>query len=265
MQAGSKSEIVTRAQFERQLDAVAKKMGSRTIHKRIVLAVGGLATAELRLGVPTAAIPTYEMGGEYYRGKLVGLNLAALANQVVVIGDEGSNRGRLLVDVARSIKPPTSGDRLYGEDALTYAFIAREDELEPGIRPILPDFFGELCKGKPPKPYWEFEHLRLIPEVREVAHRVELLDAPDRPNALLVVGDCFTAGAELAKRLGISGRHVGGLPVDANGVPDMGWAYVGDCENRNVLVLGAAGVQLDTVVEAVGKTGTPQPYTLSAL
>jgi|GEM_PF-6204288 len=260
------NEIVTRARFERQCKVVARKIGSRTIHKRVVLAVGGLATAELPLGVPTAAIPTYEKDGNYYMGRLVRLRLKALARQVVVIGDEGSNRGRLLVDVARSIKPPTLDDkkigRQYGSEALTYAFIARKDEIKPGIKPILPDFFGELCVGKPPKPYWEFEHMRRISAVREIARKVE--EVGPRPSALLIVGNCFTAGAELAKRLGISGRYVGGLPVDEHGVPDMSWAYVGDCENRNVLVLGGADVRLDSVIRAVAKTGTPQPYMLSA-
>lgn len=268
LQAGSKNEIVTRARFELQLHAVAQKIESRVIHKRIVLAVGGLATAELPLGVPTAAIPTYEEGGDYHIGKLVGLDLEALDDEVVWLSDEGGNRGRLLVDVAKFIKPPTIKERkmgrLYGRDALTCAFIARKDEVAPGIMPILPDFFGELCSGKPPKPYWEFEHLRRIPEVREIAQKVELLPAPKRPNALLVVGDCFTAGAELAKRLGISGRYVGGLPAGENGVPDMSWAYVGDCEGRNVLVLGATGVRLDSVARAVAKSGTPQLYMLSA-
>lgn len=261
------SEIITRARFERQLQTVAEKMRPHKVHKRVVLAVGGLATAELALGVPTAAIPTYEEDGNYYMGNLIRLNLEALIGQVVAIGDEGSNRGQLLVDVAKSIKPPTLEDekmgRLYGKDALTYAFIAREDEIAPGVLPILPDFFGELCVGKPPKPYWEFEHLRRIREVRELARTFDGVAA--RPQALLVVGDCFTAGAELAKSLGINGRYVGGLPADENGMPDMTWAQVGDCEGRNVLVLGAAGVHLDMVVDAVAQTGTPQAYTLSTL
>jgi hypothetical protein len=265
MKTQPNGEIITRAQFERQRDVVTQEIGSRRIDKRVVLTVGGLATAELPLKAPVAAIPTYEENGDYHMGGLIRLNLEVLADQVVLIGDEGSNRGRLLEDVAQSIKPSVDGSRRYGEDALTYAFIARQNKLESGAMPILPDFFGELCNGKPPKPYWEFEHLRRIPAVREIARSVELLDADSRPKALLLVGDCFTAGAELAKRLGISGRYVGGLPANEDGVPDMSWAYVGDCEGRNVLVLGAAGVHLDTVIHVVGETGTPQSYTLPVL
>jgi hypothetical protein len=255
---GNENEIVSRDRFERQLATVLQQIGTRTINKRLVLAIGGLPTAEMPLGVPTAAIPTYNEGGDYHMGDLVKLRPGALAGQVVLIGDEGSNRGRLLVDVAKSIKPPLDESSPYGTDALTYAFIARED----GIRP---DFVGELCAGKPPKPYWEFEQLRRVSGVREIACKIEPLDATVRPDALIAVGDCFTAGAELAKRLGISGRYVGGLPADRNGEPDTSWAQVGDCEGRSVLILGAAGVRLDAVVRAVGETGIAQAYTLPAM
>lgn len=149
------SSIISPAEFELLAEQMLTKLNQDSgfdPDSIVALSTGGFPVAAAiasRLGIPSSrvfGIPVLKTSeGDYLLSSCV--ELRDIEGWRCLVVDDSSNRGLLTKRAAEVV-------RLAGAEAQTAVLIANEDG-------ILPHYFARVCRGKPPKFFWESSSSRV--------------------------------------------------------------------------------------------------------